>query len=69
LFYQEDEHVIVSSLVGQAYKAKSVIIAIPPHLAGEHMDPGRGDRGGEERERHSLAEKFLWGVSSNSKTR
>jgi len=34
--------VFVSSLVGQSYKAKSVILAIPPHLAGEHMDPGRG---------------------------
>jgi len=38
--------VFVSSLVGQSYKAKSVILAIPPHLAGEHMDPGRG-RGAE----------------------
>lgn len=34
------------SLVGQSYKAKSVILAIPPHLAGEHMDPGKGGGGG-----------------------
>ena len=40
LFCQEDEHVFVSSLVGQSYKAKSIILAIPPHLAGEHIDPG-----------------------------
>lgn len=32
---QEDEHVFVRSLVGQSYKAKSVILAIPPHLAGQ----------------------------------
>lgn len=32
---QEDEHVFVSSSVGQSYKAKFVILAIPPHLAGQ----------------------------------
>lgn len=48
----------VSSLVGQSYKAKSVILAIPPHLAGEHMDPGRGEGG-----REILPEKMRRGDS------
>lgn len=34
-------------VVGQFYKAKSVILAIPPHVACEHMDPGRGGGGRE----------------------
>ena len=36
-------------VVGQSYKAMSVILAIPPHLAAERMDLRREGRGGRER--------------------
>lgn len=41
LFYQEDELVIVNTSVGQMYKAKFVILAIPPHLIGEIRNGSR----------------------------
>lgn len=38
LFCKGDDYVHITSSVGESFKARLVIVAIPPHLTGERIN-------------------------------